>query len=117
MVDQAIFEKHDTKILAISADTPYSQKMFAASMELTYPVLSDHPDLSTIQQFDILMHIGKHKRPVARGSFFFIDKEGVIRGKWMGQRGETFPSETVFKDVGQFLKSNSSNGSFAPGRN
>jgi peroxiredoxin len=97
MVDQSMFEKLDIQILAISADTPFSQEMFAASMELSYPMLSDHPDLKTIQQFEVLKRIGKAKRPIAQGAYFLIDKEGTIRGKWMGNRGEVFPSETLLK--------------------
>ena len=97
MVDQSMFEKLDIQILAISADAPFSQKMFAGSMDLSYPILSDHPDLNTIQQFGVLKRIGKAKRPIAQGSYFLIDKEGAIRGKWMGNRGEVFPSETLLK--------------------
>lgn len=95
MVDKEPLEKLDVQILAISADPTFSQKMFAQSLELDYPVLSDHPDLRTIRQFDILQHIGEAQRPLARGSYFLIDKEGIIRGKWMGKKGEVFPSETL----------------------
>ncbi len=98
MVNQRVFEKLDVQIIAISADSTFSQRMFAKSMELSYPLLSDHPDLTTIQQFDVLKHIGKAKRPIARGSYFLIDKEGIVRGKWMGRGpGKVFPSETILK--------------------
>ena len=98
MADQSLFEKLSIQILAISADATFSQKMFAKSMELSYPLLSDYPDLTTIQQFGVLNHVGKAKRPVARGSYFLIDKEGIVRGKWMGLGpGKVFPSETILK--------------------
>ena len=98
MADQSLFEKLNVQILAISADTTFSQNMFAESMELSYPLLSDYPDLATIQQFDVLKHVGEAKRPVARGSYFLIDKDGIVRGKWMGRGpGKVFPSEMILK--------------------
>ena len=98
MADKSLFDQLNVQILAISADTTFSQKMFAQSMELNYPILSDHPNLTTIQQFDVLKHVGEAKRPVARGSYFLIDKNGIVRGKWMGRGpGKVFPSETILK--------------------
>ncbi len=98
MVDHRQFEKLNVQILAISADATFSQKMFAKSMELNYPLLSDHPHLKTIRKFDVLKHIGEAKRPIARGSYFLIDKEGIVRGKWMGHGpGNVFPSETILQ--------------------
>jgi peroxiredoxin len=97
MAEQSEFEKLHIQILAISADNTFSQKMFAASMELTYPILSDYPDLKTIQQFDVLKRIGEAKRPVAKGAYFLVDKEGIVKGKWMGKPGEVFPSETLLQ--------------------
>ena len=98
MADQRQFEKLNVQILAISADATFSQKMFAKSMELNYPLLSDYPDLKTIRKFDVLKHIGEAKRPIAQGSYFLIDKDGIVRGKWMGLGpGKVFPSETILK--------------------
>lgn len=98
MVDHRQFEKLNVQILAISADATFSQEMFAKSMELNYPLLSDHPHLKTIRKFDVLKHIGEAKRPIARGSYFLIDKEGIVRGKWMGHGpGKVFPSETILQ--------------------
>jgi peroxiredoxin len=98
MADKRLFDQLNVQILAISADTTFSQKMFAQSMELNYPLLSDHPNLTTIQQFDVLKRVGDAKRPVARGSYFLIDKDGIVRGKWMGGGpGKVFPSEVILK--------------------
>jgi peroxiredoxin len=91
------FEKMNVQVLGVSADNPFSQKMFAASMELEYPLLSDHPDLEVIQRYGIMERIGKAKRPIARGAYFLIDQEGIIRGKWIGEPGEVFPNETLLK--------------------
>ena len=51
MVAYREFENLDVQVLGISADNPFSQSMFAASMELPYPLLSDHPDLGAFPYF------------------------------------------------------------------
>ena len=95
MVDHRQFEQLNVQLLAISSNHPFSQKTFARSLELAYPLLSDHPDLTVIQRYDILKRIGKAQQPVAQGAYFLIDKHGVIRGKWMNPPGEVFPNETI----------------------
>jgi peroxiredoxin len=57
--------------------------------------LSDYPDLNVIKQYEILQYVGEAKTPMAKGSTFLIDKQGVIRGKWMGESGVVLPNETI----------------------
>jgi peroxiredoxin len=97
MADHAQFEALDIQILAISANNPFSQKTFARSMELSYPLLSDHPDLHVTHRYDMIKQIGEAKQPVARGSYFLIDKQGVIRGKWINPPGEVFPNSILLE--------------------
>lgn len=97
MVDHSKFEKLNIQLLGISANHPFSQKMFATSMGLSYPLLSDHPDLGTTYRYEMLKHLGKAKQPVARGAYFLIDKHGILRGKWINPPGEVFPNETLLK--------------------
>ena len=52
-------------------------------MKLPYPLLSDFPDLTTIRKYGVTQRIGKSGRVFARQSFFLIDKEGVVRGRWV----------------------------------
>jgi peroxiredoxin len=94
MVDYGKFEKLNVQLLAIGASNPFSQKTFADSMQLPYPLLSDYPDLKVIRQYGVLTHKGEAKRPMAKGSYFLIDKEGILRGVWMHPEGmEVFPSD------------------------
>lgn len=97
MVVHREFEDMNVQVLGISADNPFSQNMFAKSMALQYPLLSDHPDLETIERYGVLKRIGKAKRPIARGAYFLVDKEGIIRGKWIGEPGKVFPNDTLLK--------------------
>jgi peroxiredoxin len=92
------------QILGLSTDIPFSQKTFAESLELPYPLLSDHPDLQVIQSYDIVQHIGKGKRPFAKRSFFLIDKQGIIQGKWSAANSEVFPSEPILERVQALAK-------------
>src|SRR6266850_914044 len=89
MVDHGTFEALHVQLLAISANNRYSQQMFAASLHLPFPLISDHPDLMVIQHYGVLKHLGEAHQPVARGAVFLVDKRGVIRGHgclWAGGR-------------------------------
>jgi peroxiredoxin len=33
----------------------------------------------------------------AKRSFFLIDREGIVRGKWMGEDMAVFPSDEILK--------------------
>ena len=54
-------------------------------MNLPYPLLSDYPHGRTILAYDVANFEGEAKRLHARQSFFLIDKDGIVRGRW-GQR-------------------------------
>lgn len=97
MVEYATFDKLNVQILAISGNTIFSQKMFAASLELPYPLLSDSPDLHVIQRYGVLTYLGALRQPVAEGTYILIDKHGVIRGKWIKPRGVVFPNDPLLK--------------------
>ena len=70
------------QVLGISIAHKWSQKTFATSIKLTYPLLSDFPDGDTILAYDVAQYEGRAKRLFARQSFFLIDKGGVVRGVW-----------------------------------
>lgn len=97
MADQRKFEQLNVQLLAVSADNPFSQLMFAKSLRLPYPILSDHPHLESIKNYGVLKRIGKAERPIAAGSYFIVDTDGIIRGKWMNPPGEVVPNETFLK--------------------
>lgn len=95
MVDNEKFEKLHVQLVAIGGSNPFSQKTFADSVKLTYPLVSDYPDLKVIQQYGMLQYVGEAKQPMARPSFFLIDKQGIIRGVWLPEveEGRIFPSD------------------------
>lgn len=97
MVAHGKFAELDVQILGISGENTFSQKMFAASMKLPYPLLSDYPNFKMIQRYNLLTHIGDAKQAVARATYLLIDKQGIIRGKWLKPKGEVFPNEVLLK--------------------
>lgn len=104
MADYSKFERQKIQLLGISSNNSFSQKMFATSMGLSYPLLSDHPDLGVTHRYDMLKRIGKAKQPVARGAYFLIDQQGIIRGKWINPPGEVFPNDTLLQAAQERLK-------------
>jgi peroxiredoxin len=97
MADHGKFEALNVQLLAVSANNPFSQQMFAASLHLPFPLVSDHPDLTVIQHYGVLKHLGEAHVPVARGAVFLIDKHGIIRGKWLRPPGEVFPNDELLE--------------------
>jgi peroxiredoxin len=107
MVDHDKFDKLHVQLLGISASNPFSQKTFADSLKLTYPLLSDYPDLKVIRQYGVLKYEGEAKTPVAKGAYFLVDKQGILRGIWMHPRGQdVFPNEP-FLEMAQQLEQKS----------
>ena len=89
------------QILGISANNPFSQKMLANSLQLPYPLLSD-VTLSVIKAYGVLYGAteGTNEYPymvgrIAKRSFFLIDPQGIVRGRWIGEDLDTFPSEIL----------------------
>ena len=97
MVDHGKFEALNVQLMAISANNPFSQQMFAASLHLPFPLVSDHPDLKVIQHYGVLKHLGEANVPVARGAVFLVDKHGIIRGKWLRPPGDVFPNDELLE--------------------
>jgi len=80
------------QLLGISASNRFSQKTYADSLKLPFPLLSDFPDLKVIRKYGVLKRVGEAKRPMANGSYLLIDKQGIVRGKWTNPHLEVLPS-------------------------
>lgn len=93
--DYAKFEALGVQILGISANNPFSQKTFADSLKLPFPLLSDFPKLTTIKNYGGLSR--ELDLTVAQRWFFLIDKNGIVRGEWRGTTKDVFPSETILE--------------------
>ena len=90
-------------MLAISGDNPFSQKAFADSLKLPYPLLSDL-GLKVARAYGVLYGStgAKVEDPgyeglIAGRSFFLVDQHGIVRGKWIGEGLAIFPTDVLLK--------------------
>ena len=103
----------NVQILGIANTLLFSQKAFADSLKLQYPLLSDtflkaakaygvvYGSTSCVsatpgcdsQKIDYPGFEGR----VAKRSFFLIDKDGIVRGKWIGEDLSVFSTEVFLK--------------------
>jgi peroxiredoxin len=91
------------QILGISGSNPFSQKVFANSLALPYPLLSDR-GLEVARTYGVLYGFtaGKNNYPEMKGlqakrSFFLVDGQGVVRRKWLGEDLDAFPNEELLE--------------------
>ena len=89
------------QILAVSSSNTFSQQVFAESLKLPFPLLSDSPDRNTIRAYGVLNERGMF----ATRTFFLIDPEGTIRKKWVLENSSTTVvySSTVLKDIREVM--------------
>ncbi len=55
---------------------------------------------STEGKIDYPHHVGR----IAKRSFFLIDQQGIVRGKWIGGDLDVFPSETLLHAAREMAK-------------
>jgi len=86
----------DAEIIGISGNLTFSQQAFADYLKLNFPLVSDYPDLKTIDAYGVL----DRERRVPQRSYFIVDKQGVIRYKHIVGRGEPLVSnETLVAEI------------------
>jgi peroxiredoxin Q/BCP len=93
--DYSQFEALNVPILGISSNNLFMQKIFADSLRLPYPLLSDFPHLKTIRSYGGLNP--NWAMTTAQRAFFLIDTEGIVRGQWRGTVSEVFPTEQILE--------------------
>ena len=63
--------------MGVSANVRFSQQAFADFLKLNFPLVSDAPDLKTIDAYGVLVP----ERRLAQRSYFIVDKQGIVRFK------------------------------------
>jgi len=91
------------QVIGISTNHSFSQKAFADSLKLNYPLLSDE-DMAVTKSYKVVYGRtpGKIEYPhmkdkIAKRYFFLIDRDGIVRGKWLGEDMSVFPTEVLLK--------------------
>jgi thioredoxin-dependent peroxiredoxin len=101
--DYSKFQHLNVQVIAINADNPFSQKAFADSLKLPYPLLSDL-GLKVARAYGVLYGLtgAKVDYPGNEGllagrAFFLVDQHGIVRGKWIGEDLAAFPNDVLLK--------------------
>jgi len=107
--DYSKFQQLNIQILGISGNNPFSQKTFADSLQLPYPLLSDRT-LKVAKAYGVVYGTteGKTDYPGLEGlstkrSFFLVDRQGVVRGRWIGEDLAVFSSDVLLKAAGEIV--------------
>jgi peroxiredoxin len=105
--DYRQFQSLNIQVLGISVNNPFAQKLQADSLQLPYPLLSDM-DLKVAKAYGAVYGStgAKVESPnfVGQGAgrvLFLVDKQGIVRGKWIGEDSAVFPNEVLLKDAQQ----------------
>ncbi len=95
----ALNEKN-TKVLGISVDSPWANKVFAEHHHLNFPILSDY-NRETIEKYDVVMpSLGKlQDYKVAKRSIFVIDNDQKIKYKWVSDNPLIEPNYEEIRKV------------------
>ena len=70
------FEEAGAHVLGVSVDPFPSQGVFAKSLDLSFPLLSDWPRYAAAKAYDVW----RENLNLAARVTYVIDKEGIIRG-------------------------------------
>ena len=97
----ADLEKLNTRVVGISIDSLWSHKAFAQSLNIKFPLLSDfNKEIS--RKYGVLYEDLRGLRGVSKRSVFAIDKEGVIRYRWVSEEPR---KESNYAEIQDVLKS------------
>jgi peroxiredoxin len=93
------FKEVDTEVVGISANAIFSQQAFVDFLKLNFPLVSDYPDLKTIEAYGVL----EPERRLAQRSYFIIDKQSIIRYKNVLSRGQSLvPNDALVAEIKKF---------------
>ena len=86
------FNSMNAEILGISVDPPFSQKAWADANNLNFTMLSDFNREAT-NAYDVAWNnmAGLEGYTAANRSVFVVDKEGVVRYKWLAPSPADLP--------------------------
>lgn len=86
------FAGGNTAVLGVSVDSPFANKEFAAKNGLNFPLLSDLTR-EVIRQYDVVFDdlAGVKGFTVAKRAVLVIDKQGVVRYRWVAPEPKVEP--------------------------
>ncbi len=92
---------YGAKVFGISVDTPFTHKRFKEENRINYPLLSDF-NKEVSRTYGVLYDDFIGFKGVSKRSVFVIDKDGVVRYRWVTEDNRIAPNvEEVAKVVGK----------------
>lgn len=87
------FTGANTAVVGVSVDSPFANKEFAAKHGLNFPLLSDITR-DVIRQYDVVFNdlAGVKGFTVAKRAVFVVDKQGVVRYRWVAPEPKVEPN-------------------------
>ena len=100
----AKFNSLNAVVLGISVDPPFSNKAFKEENKLNFIILSDY-NREIVKKYDVYWEFPALPGYIlAKRSVFVIDKEGVIRYKWVSDDPTKEPPYDEIERVVESLK-------------
>ena len=98
--DLSGYDQLKAKVVAISVDSPFAQKLWADKEGFKFPMVSDfNKDVS--RAYGSLYDDLKGWKGVSKRSAFVVDKEGIIRYSWVSEDAGVKPN---FDEIKKTLK-------------
>ncbi len=95
------FNNVNAQVIGVSVDPPFSNKAFADQNKLNFPVLSDY-NRQAVKAYDAYHEnfLGLGGYTAAKRAVFVIDKDGVVRYRWVSDNPGVEPNyDEVLKAV------------------
>ncbi len=90
----------DAQVLGVSVNDPFSNKAFAERNMLTFPLLSDYSrEVIRLYGIELKNFAGLKDYSVAKRSVFVLDKNGVVRYKWVSEDPGIEPNYKEIEDA------------------
>jgi peroxiredoxin len=88
------------QVVGISVNDPFSNKGFAEKNLLTFPLLSDYNrEVIRLYGIELKDFAGLKGYSVAKRSVFILDKNGVVRYRWVSEDPGIEPNYEEVKKV------------------
>jgi peroxiredoxin len=80
------FNSLNAQVVGVSVNDPWSNKGFAEKNLLTFPLLSDfNRDVVELYDIELRDFAGLKGYSVTKRSVFIIDKNGIVRYRWVSE--------------------------------
>ena len=102
--DLAKLEKLEAQVVGVSVNDPFSLRGFHEDNALNFPLLSDYTrEAIRIYGVELTNFAGLKGYTVAKRSIFVIDREGILRWKWVSDDPGTEPDYAeIRRQLGEF---------------